>query len=333
MKIFFLENSEIEYDSNDRYENKIRGGESVLINLSEKMSSLGHEIHVFNKSKHNRKKINGVFWSNIDFLKNNSIKISCDVAIAQADANIFGLVKSKKNFLLSHSVQKFEKFFRKNQAFPFIKYRPKVIVASNYHYKTRSFLTSFYGKIKLFFSIDEIFSNCQLDNSLVEKKAIFTTRPDRNLDLLLEIWNKKIFPFSKESYLFINPPYTIKSTDKNVKLRTLGSQHNLLKDLKSSRVMLVPGHRGEIYCLAAREAAEMCIPIVTFGIGALSERVEHNKTGFIAKNTNEFAKYALMLLNEEKIWFEFRNNLLKKRNKISWMDAAKTLNNYLVNDK
>ena len=70
MKIFFLENSEIEYDSNDRYENKIRGGESVLINLSEKMSSLGHEIHVFNKSKHNRKKINGVFWSNIDFLKN-----------------------------------------------------------------------------------------------------------------------------------------------------------------------------------------------------------------------------------------------------------------------
>ena len=86
------------------------------------------------------------------FLKNNSIKISCDVAIAQADANIFGLVKSKKNFLLSHSVQKFEKFFRKNQAFPFIKYRPKVIVASNYHYKTRSFLTSFYGKIKLFWS-------------------------------------------------------------------------------------------------------------------------------------------------------------------------------------
>ena len=49
MKVFFLENSEIEFDSNDRYENKIRGGESVLINLSEKMSSLGHEIHVLIK--------------------------------------------------------------------------------------------------------------------------------------------------------------------------------------------------------------------------------------------------------------------------------------------
>ena len=117
MKIFFLENSEIEYDSNDRYENKIRGGESVLINLSEKMSSLGHEIHVFNKSKHNRKKINGVFWSNIDFLKNNSIKISCDVAIAQSDANIFGLVKSKKNFCFPTAYKNLKSFLEKSKHF------------------------------------------------------------------------------------------------------------------------------------------------------------------------------------------------------------------------
>ena len=30
--------------------------------------------------------------------------------------------------------------------------------------------------------------------------------------------------------------------------------------------MLVPGHKGEVYCLAAEEARELCIPIVTLGL-------------------------------------------------------------------
>ena len=47
--------------------------------------------------------------------------------------------------------------------------------------------------------------------------------------------------------------------------------------------MLVPGHKGEVFCLAAEEARELCIPIVTLGYGSLYERVIHNKTGFLAK--------------------------------------------------
>ena len=45
--------------------------------------------------------------------------------------------------------------------------------------------------------------------------------------------------------------------------------------------MLLPGHKGEVFCLAAEEARELCIPIVTLGYGSLYERVIHNKTGFI----------------------------------------------------
>ena len=125
MKIFFLENSKIEYDANDRYTNKLRGGETVLINLAENLSKFNHEIHIFNNCKHRREKINTVYWSNINLLKDDKVEKNCDIAIVQADANLLKYVDSKKNFLISHSVQNLEKFIRKSQLLPFIKYKPK----------------------------------------------------------------------------------------------------------------------------------------------------------------------------------------------------------------
>ena len=87
----------------------------------------------------------------------------------------------------------------------------------------------------------------------------------------------------------------------------------------------MPGHKAELYCLAAEEARELCIPIVTMGIGSLYERVEHGKTGFIAKNENEFASYTLELFNNETLWNQMRSNLIKIRGKSNWSDSANNL--------
>ena len=57
----------------------------------------------------------------------------------------------------------------------------------------------------------------------------------------------------------------------------------LVEELSKARVFLIPGHKAELFCLAAAEASQMCIPIVTLGYGCLSERVIHKKTGFVAK--------------------------------------------------
>jgi glycosyltransferase involved in cell wall biosynthesis len=88
----------------------------------------------------------------------------------------------------------------------------------------------------------------------------------------------------------------------------------LIKDLLNSKIFLTPGHKTEVFCLAADEARELCIPIVTMGYGCLYERVEHNKTGFIAKNKQEFVNYANLILKNDKVYLELRNNLIKRRN-------------------
>ena len=63
---------------------------------------------------------------------------------------------------------------------------------------------------------------------------------------------------------------------------------------------MIPGHKAELFCLAAEEARELCLPIVTLGIGSLAESVEHKQTGFIAQNEDEFAFYTLELFNNNK---------------------------------
>ena len=99
----------------------------------------------------------------------------------------------------------------------------------------------------------------------------------------------------------------------------------MINDLISSRLLLVPGHNAELFCLAAQEARELCLPIVTLGIGSLSERVIHRKTGFIAKNNYEFAKYTIDLFNDNELWQELRSNLLVLRGQSTWKNCAKTL--------
>ena len=98
-----------------------------------------------------------------------------------------------------------------------------------------------------------------------------------------------------------------------------------INQLVKSRVILLPGHKAELFCLAAEEARELCIPIVTLGIGCLKERVEHGVTGYIAKNKEEFSKYTLELFNDDIKWNSFRNNLLKRRSLRTWGKVANDL--------
>jgi glycosyltransferase involved in cell wall biosynthesis len=90
-------------------------------------------------------------------------------------------------------------------------------------------------------------------------------------------------------------------------------------------MLLLPGHEAELFCLAAEEARELCLPIITLGSGSLSERVIHGVTGFIAKNDDEFSQYTLNLFKDDKLWNDLRLNLFNLRGKKTWDKCAQTL--------
>ena len=253
-------------------------------------------------------------------------KTTFDLAITNNDINLLNRINSKKFIAFSHSVQTIEKFVRKRQLFSYLKYKPKIVLLSNYHAKNRNKLLKIFGSINIQWAVDDIFINTEIDNNIVENRAIFTSRRDRNLDILIDIWKNIIFKKNKTSKLYVTPSDLI-DNNYNIFERNFTSRKSLINDLLKSRVFLVPGHKGELFCLAAEEARELCIPIVTLGIGSLSERVIHGKTGFIAKNKNEFANYSLDILINDSIWRELRNNLLDIRGSKKWNNVAVELLN------
>ncbi len=322
MNICLLDNTDLPYTSKDIDSIKIRGAENIIINLSRELNKLGNKISIYNNCNYDCI-IDGVKWSNLKNIDRNNI---FDVAITNNDINLFKNIKSKKYLAFSHSIQSLEKFVRKKQLISYLKYKPRIILLGDYHANNRNSLIKIFGSINIEWGVDEMFINSKIDDDIVEDRAIFTSRNDRNLDILIDIWKNIIFKKNKTSKLFVTPSNLI-NNKYNIFERNFSDRKSLINELNKSRVFLVPGHKGEVFCLAAEEARELCIPIVTLGIGSLYERVIHGKTGFIAQNKDEFANYSLDILNDLSIWKEFRSNLLNLRGSKKWSDIASKLIN------
>ena len=324
VKICFVDNTSFKYDSSYINSEKLRGAETVLINLSRELNKLGNQITIINNCP-SSKVINNIKWKNINEIINAE---NYDVVIANGDCRLFKYASSKNYILFSHSLQSLEKFLRKKQLFAYLKYKPKVCFLSNYHKKNRSKLLYLFGHIRLNWSVDEIFLNTKLNDKVDNNLAIFSSRQDRNLELLLNIWKNKIIKKNnKLKLLATENNYNFQ--DNSIIMRKLDDRSKLIEDLKKSRVCLIPGHKAELFCLVAEEAKELCIPIVTLGIGCLSERVDHEKNGYIAKNNDEFAYYTLKLFENNSLWLSMRDNLIKERGLKTWKDTANNLLNQL----
>tara|TARA_B100001063_G_scaffold190877_1_gene181802 strand:+ start:2634 stop:3608 length:975 start_codon:yes stop_codon:yes gene_type:complete len=320
MKICFLDNSLIPYTYNDLNSKNIRGGENAIIHLSNELSKLGNDIDVYNNCK-NQDIINNVRWLNINHTNKNLIY---DVAFTNNDIKLFDKIIAKKYVAFSHSIQSIEKFIRKGQLISYLRYKPKIVILGKYHNKNRNPLLKMFGTINLQWAVDSIFLESKLDENLIQNRAIFTSRRDRNLDILVKIWKENIFPVNQSIELYTTPS-DIVDNKYNIFARKFGDKLSMVKDLLKSKVFLVPGHKGELYCIAAEEARELCIPIITLGIGSLSERVHHGKTGFIAKNKEEFANYTLKIFNDNNLWKTLRNNLINLRGSKKWSIVASNL--------
>ncbi len=313
MNICFLDNNKISYDHTSLDDSNIRGAEKTLINLSLRLNKLGHKITILNHTSKNVV-FENIRWINIEKYNENRI---FDIAISNNDLNNFKYIKSKKNIAISYSIQTIEKFIRKKQLVPFLKYKPKILLLGSYHRNKRNILTRLFGYNIINLAVDDEFINTKLKNEINDNKALFSSYTDRNLDTLISIWINYINKENKKLELFITP-ITKDYTNFNIINRSFSSKEGLINELLSTRVFLVPGHKAELYCLAAEEDRELCIPTVTLGIGSLSERVIHNKTGFIAKTEKEFANYTLQLFQDDNLWNEIRKNLLNMRNSNNW---------------
>ena len=330
--VIVIDNSDLLYTGEDIDGTVVRGTEASLILLSEQFVKMGISVDYCNSTQ-KKSQVNGVNYFN----KNKIIKNKqYDLAIVISDANEFRRVSSVKKAVFSNSNQPIEKFIRKKQLFPFLKYKPTLITLCDYQYKKRSFFTSFYGKKTIPITVDPKFLNIDIDqNFLPEKKVVYNIRSNRNLDRLIKIWCNKIFPFNEDFKLYITPnliDYKDFHKKNNIFLRTIGSRSEMIDEMKNYRALTYLGHKSDIFTLTAEEAIKMCLPVITFGIGSLKERVTHNETGFIAKNDQEFADYTIKLLNDDDFYLDLKSKMKNKRKENNWEFIANKWASFFLNE-
>lgn len=329
MKICFLDKTDFSYSYLDKYSSKLRGAETILINLSINLSKIGNQVTVFNNCEKEFSEKN-YDWKNIKRLKSNNYKF--DVAISNNDTRLLNKIHSKKKFVISHSIYSIEKFIRKGQLISYLKNKPKFLLLGNYHQKKMTKLVSLFGTDIIDYGVDKIFLEANINNKASNNNAIFISRQDRNLLKLIDIWKNKIFTRNKNLKLYITPLNDSKLASYNILNRKFVNQFDLIKDLLKSKMLLMPGHEAELYCLAAAEATELCVPIITMGIGSLRERVIHGVNGLIANNNDEFANYTLDLFSNDSLYNELKNNMLKIRGNKTWNKAALNMIKILENN-
>ena len=319
--ILFIDNSNSDFTGYDLNTPKVRGTESSLILLAESFVKKNISVRVLTEID-NEILCNGVIYSN----KHKHLDHDYNLCIAISNANLFDNIKSDKKIVWSNSLQPFEKFLRKKQLIPFLKYKPEVVTMCNYQYNNRSFLTSMFGKHMISLSVDPRFYSEKIDlNKIPDPYVLNNVRSLRNLDWLLKIWTNDFHNKKGAATLNINPNlvnYTDKMKNSKIFERKYGSREDLIHELKNTRVFAYTGHKSDIWVLTVEEAVQMCVPIVTFGIGSVEDRVIHNETGFIAKNDMEFANYLHKLLFDDKFYMKIRQKMFNRRGFQNWDSIA-----------
>ena len=315
--ILFIDNSNSDFTGLDLNTTKVRGTESSLILLAE--SLVKNNIYVKVLTEINEDVLcNGVIYSN----KSAHQETHYDLCVAISNANLFNKISAKKKVVWSNSLQPFEKFLRKKQLLPFLKHKPEVVTMCNYQFYKRSYLTSMYGKHMISLSVDPRFYTEKVDlENIPSPYALNNVRSHRNLDWLIDIWTNSFNNKNGKAKLFINPnliEYSEEMKKSNIYERKFGSRDDLINELRNTRVFAYTGHKSDIWVLTVEEAVQMCVPIVTYGIGSVEDRVIHNETGFIAKNDEEFAKYLEMLLFDDEFYNKIRRKMFKRRGFKNW---------------
>jgi hypothetical protein len=330
-----LADAGLAFDGLTPRERPLGGAESAFVALAEALAAQGAEVHAFAKDARPMEHL-GVSWKpataafpgKIDlFIANRSPRLLS----AKADAR-------KRVFWLHNPAQFLSK---PRYLWPILTRNPTLVFAGPSHASTApSWLPG--KRVLIPLGVEAPFLTTTRMAGAAPPRAVFTSNPVRGLAPLLILWKEQIRPLvpGGEFHIFAGPQvYDAKGRsaaamraaladaealrDHGVVVREPMPKEALARELALARALLYLGDAGETFCLAVAEAQAMGVPAVVRPIGAVGERVQAGKTGFVERDYGKFAEAAVRVMREDALWSQMSAAALSGRAASSWSHAAR----------
>ncbi len=302
----------------------IGGIESSIVQLAEALAKRGHAVTVFNSVPEARHEF-GVQWRPIADARQHA---RGDIGIAVASPKAFGGVSFGVPLFWLHNPLKSSRAIRRGEVWPLLRTRPMIVVLGAYHLSRLPKWLPSKGAAIVHHGIHEDFFRPAPAPAPPPPRAIFTSQPYRGLDWLLDLWDeiKRRAPAARFDVFAPKTHQAAANAARDaldgVSFRGSIARGALADEVRTARVQLIPGHPDETYCLAAAEAIASGAPVVTLGIGSLSERVADGRSGFVARNRDEFIARTVALLSDDALWETMHRACLADKSLTRWDERA-----------
>jgi glycosyltransferase involved in cell wall biosynthesis len=301
------------------------GTESSAIYLAEALARRGHRVFALNRLKASSVE-SGVTWLPLD---SRSDLPPVDVAIALNSDRLYWGFKARHKLTWLHTPPTLRKFLKRRNALALLWHRPTAVLLGSYHASTLDRRVPYRRRVEIAHGVAQMFFAPEPDATPRAAKAVFCSRPSRGLDFVARLWpgiraavpDAELHVFCPQSSLG-EAAARIGGAGPGVQIRGGVARAELAAELRTARVMLIPGDLDETFCLAAAEATASGVPLVTCGIGALKERVRHGETGFLASSPETFTRHASEVLADDALWLRLNRACIAGSGLARWDDRA-----------
>lgn len=222
-----------------------------------------------------------------------------------------------------HNQINLEKAVRKRYFLPILSMRPDAVFVGNRAAAAMSPVFAYRRRRVIPHGVAPAFRDPDPTRGL-GRDFVYASQPQRGLERMLALWRTAPALIASGARLHVFGSDYPASTDESGRIvfhPRVGAEA-LAAFYARVRAMVCPGSVDETFCLAAAEAQAMGVPVITSGIGALFERVQHGVNGLIAISDRDFAEAVVQVAENDALWSQLSTGALLQRTALTWERAA-----------
>ncbi|MDY0028380.1 MAG: glycosyltransferase [Pseudobdellovibrionaceae bacterium] len=300
----------------------------VVTHLAEELARAGCNVTVENKTPEN-KIYKNVTWEN----RNNPQVKSADFVIACNDVKIFDqspyrqmIEQGAIPILWLHNLFTWKRAWKKKRIGSLFRRKPDVVFLSEYHAKNCAKFMPLGMRSIIPHGVGHDFFDIPQSSEKRIPQALFLSKAFRGFSEVMALWVKSVHPSCPQAILkaYIgkqeigNYPYTEEQLKSyGIEIMDRAPQPVLMKEMQQSSCLIYPGHKDETFCNVAAECSVMGLPVITKGIGALTERVASGG-GVLAHSDADIAQAVIRCMTDSKYTKLLSDTAFASRDEYRW---------------